>query len=98
MFRKAVALWPDYENALCNLGAALTSQGNPKEAVPILQKAIALNATDPSARANLGNAFLDLKQVQEAREQFESALRLNPDLVPAKYGLADCLKMAEERK
>lgn len=98
LFRKAVELGPDYENALCNLGAALTTQGKPKEAVPILQKAVALNPDDPSAHANFGNALLDLKQVQEARNQFEAALRINPDLAPAKYGLADCLKMAVEGK
>lgn len=98
LFRKAVALAPDYENALCNLGAALTSQGHPKEALPYLQKAVALNPGDASARANYGNALLDVKKVSEAREQFETALQINPELVPAKYGIADCLKMAGQTK
>lgn len=98
LFRKAVALAPDYENALCNLGAALTSQGNPKQAVPYLQKAVALNPADASARVNYGNALLDLKQVPEAREQFETALQIDPELVPAKYGVADCLKMSDQSK
>jgi Flp pilus assembly protein TadD len=98
LFRKAVEVGPDYENALCNLGAALTSQGKPKEAVSILQKAVALNPSDPSARVNFGNALIDLKQVAQAREQFEEALRLSPDLLPAKYGLTDCLKTAGETK
>ncbi|MGZ4965464.1 MAG: tetratricopeptide repeat protein, partial [Limisphaerales bacterium] len=63
--------------------------------LPYLQKAVALDPNYAGARANLGNALLDLKQFKEAREQFEAALQIDPELVPAKYGLVDCLKMAE---
>ena len=57
-------------------------------AIAALEKAVALEKTNPTLRLSLGNAKLVAKDLKAAREQFEEAARLKPDYVLAYVDLA----------
>jgi tetratricopeptide (TPR) repeat protein len=83
---KALAIDPGLPNAPVVLGEALMQLGRPQEAVSVLEKAEA--ASPQSMRLFLlGQAHLQLKQHQMARENFEAAVALEPGYAKAHYGL-----------
>ncbi len=71
--------------AFNNLAVVLRVQGRNREAVPVLQKALAAGPEDATIRLNLGNALADSGDEPAAREQWQKAreitlaiLRRNP--------------------
>jgi tetratricopeptide (TPR) repeat protein len=60
LFSTAVQYYPDFEDALVGLGRTLVSLGRPAEALPNLQKAIALNALNEVAWYQLSVAYKSL--------------------------------------
>jgi FkbM family methyltransferase len=84
----ALAVRPDYVDALINRGAVLLTLGRPAEAVSLYRQAIALSPGNAMALGNLGKALQDLGQVSEAIEAYRGALYHQPDnaLVHANLG------------
>ena len=72
-------------------GAALIEQGRPLQAIPLLQRSIALNPRVAAAHHDLGVALLAAGRLELAAEAFSRALRLNPKLPSAHYNLAYAL-------
>lgn len=94
-FESPIALWQDTIRqgaadsfAYNNLGFELLNANRQKEAVEPLQKALALNQTDPKIYTNLGVVLDGLGKPSEAIEQFQAALKLDPNYVVAKRDLA----------
>ena len=75
--RAALAIWPDYPEALCNLGAALQGMGKSAEAVEHLERALELRPNFVVAHSNLGIALRDLGRKDEALEHFRRAVELD---------------------
>ena len=80
-YRTAIA-WQEHtltqdSGPFINLGALLLDENRPQEAIPYLQRAIAIS---PETRAHeqLGKAYERLGQFPNAREEFEKALALAP--------------------
>ena len=76
-----------------NLGILYDHTGRGAEALPLLVKAINLDPDNAVYRFNLGLAYAKLMRLTEARDQFETALGLDPSLTDAedKMRLVDSL-------
>ncbi len=73
-FKRAVASYPSFEEALVGLGRALTATGEPAAALPHLQKAIALNPRDEVAFYQIAQVHRMLgheAEQQKALAEFE---------------------------
>jgi tetratricopeptide (TPR) repeat protein len=76
--RELARLFPTNANALEPAGTGLALGGLPGEAVPLLERAAALNPNLASLRRNLGQARLDSGDPGAAVRDFERALVLDP--------------------
>jgi tetratricopeptide (TPR) repeat protein len=79
-------LAPDYSDITYNLGQLYLAEGQPRDALPCLQRAVQQDPYDADRRLLLGNALAALGRRLDAREQWEAALKLRPD-DPAIQGL-----------
>ena len=78
-YQQALALQPDFAQALHNLGNALASLDKHEEAVSILQKAIEVQPNFAEALTSLGISLYALKRHSEEVQCYERALVLKPD-------------------
>ena len=81
--------YPDFGFAWKLLGVALYLQG--KEAVPALQRATELLPDAADAHNNLGNALLDLGQINNAQASYQRAIEIRLDFADAHNNLANAL-------
>ncbi|NEO16535.1 MULTISPECIES: tetratricopeptide repeat protein [unclassified Moorena] len=83
---QALALKPDYPEALWSKGAALESQNTPTaitQALTLYEQAIAIKPDFADAWINRGVALHKLKRYSEAIKAYERALQLNPNSADA---------------
>ena len=74
-FRRAIEVYPNFIQALSNLGAALNKLGQSKQALPHLKKALALDPEFAVAYFNLGNAHFAVGNLDEAEKAFHTAVK-----------------------
>ena len=74
----AVQRAPDRAEALEKLGLAIFLQGDPRSAVPHLERARSLDPASASAHLNLAVLYAELGRLAEARAMASEALRLDP--------------------
>jgi len=86
-FTTAVTVAPGVSRLRQNLARALLDAGNLDNAAQEAQRAVALDANDPSAHEVLGRVFAAQRKFDDARRSFEQALRLDPSHAPAAEGL-----------
>ncbi|MGA8033262.1 MAG: tetratricopeptide repeat protein, partial [Casimicrobiaceae bacterium] len=79
VYRELLASAPDDFDVLQRLGAVCYEQGKAAEALPFMQRAVALRPDAHAAHANLGAAYLALGQLDAAHEALTRALALAPD-------------------
>ena len=82
-FKTALKLAPDDDRIKTNLGLALAAAGRSEEALPLLSRATG----DAIGHANLGYLLAATGQLDLARQQYETALALRPDLTLARRAL-----------
>ncbi len=91
-FQRAVeshASYPDtLPNAWNNLGLLATREGRTAEAVPYFREALRLSPDHLVSLENLGNAYRQLKDWDEARATLERAVAVGPQEPEANYSLA----------
>jgi len=91
-FQRATALHATYPDTLANswnnLGLLATLEGKTAEAIPSFQEALRQNPEHFIAMINLGNAYRQQKQWQQAREILNHALTVRPEDPEANYALA----------
>lgn len=85
--REAVALCPSMAEAHHNLGVVLLQQKKSGDALLEFEKALSVRE-DLTYRIALGSAQLDLGKLEEARENFEKALREQSKNIKALQGLS----------
>lgn len=81
--REAVRLSPNWEDPHYVLALALTETGKLKEAIEEFKQVVKLAIKDEPkilSLYNIGNAYFDLRNYQEAIESYQAALKLNPGL------------------
>ncbi|HTF99739.1 MAG TPA: tetratricopeptide repeat protein [Nitrospirota bacterium] len=83
-YRAALALKPDYPDALHNFEVAIRIQ---------IHKATAGNDQQAEAawRNNLGNLFFIRREFEKSRQEYESALRILPGFEEARFNLGKVL-------
>ena len=84
-YRKAVALKPDYPEALSNLGNILLDRGDPGDAIECFEKALSLKPDFAEAHNNLGKAQMDIGSHGAAEASFSKALSLRAGYDNAEY-------------
>ena len=82
-FKTALKLAPDDDRIKTNLGLALAAAGRSEEALPLLSR----STGDAIGHANLGYLLAATGQLDLARQQYETALALRPDLALARRAL-----------
>lgn len=86
-FQQATRLEPDSSYLIIHLAKSLVTEGRLEEAASALE---AERKTRPSAVATLvvlGDAYLQLKQYEKARDAYARTVDLAPGLATARYGL-----------
>ncbi|MDB6025375.1 MAG: Tetratricopeptide 2 repeat protein [Verrucomicrobiales bacterium] len=83
-YSNAVRLRPDYADARNNLGVALVGQRKYESAAEQLQEVVKLRFDDAEAHFNLSFVMSKLGRTNEAKEHYETAFRLNPNLMSKK--------------
>jgi len=81
--KTALKLAPEDERIKTNLGLALAAAGRSEEALPLLSR----SSGDAIGHANLGYLLAATGQLDLARQQYETALALRPDLALARRAL-----------
>jgi tetratricopeptide (TPR) repeat protein len=86
MFEKAIrADHPGLAAAYTALGEVLVKDSGGEQAIPIFQKAIALEPASAAAHVNLGIALADQGKLKEALADFKEAVSLDPRYPLAHY-------------
>ena len=75
-FRGALQINPNHYRANLFLGRLLGMENHPTDALPFLQKAVSLQPQSPDAHKFLANVYIELGQLQSAREEQAKADRL----------------------
>jgi tetratricopeptide (TPR) repeat protein len=90
-YERALALKPDYVEALSNLGNLRLMQGRLDEAIGCFKRALAHNPDYAEAQMNLGNALREQGKADEAIARYERAIVLRPDYAEAYNNLGNAL-------
>lgn len=85
LLKKAMAADPENPYYMDSLGWTYYKQGRAAEAVELIQKAIyGMETDDAVLREHLGDAYFLKGDIERAREEWQRALRLDPDLAGLK--------------
>jgi Ca-activated chloride channel family protein len=99
-YKKALQENPSYEKANYNLANAMYQQKRFKEALPSYEL-VAKVAKDKNIKAqafhNMGNVFLNEKQLEKAIAAYKDGLRINPKDEETRYNLALAQKLLEDQ-
>jgi tetratricopeptide (TPR) repeat protein len=95
-YRKSIDLDPDNPATLSNLAANLTAQDKTAQATELLKRAANLSKT-PEMYKRYGDALVEAKDFDQAIEQYELALKSNPNFYPAMTAMGFA-RIAQYRK
>jgi len=93
-YEKALAIKPDYVEALNSLGLTLVHVGRVKEAIDRYGQALKIKPDYVQAHNNLANVLERTGRHAEAIEHYEQALRIQPDFMDAHFNLGLALEQA----
>jgi tetratricopeptide (TPR) repeat protein len=98
-WRRVLELDPRMPQVSGNLALALMSLGRHQEAVDVLEKGPQAANLSGFDRFVLGQAYLQLGQLDRARDNYEKAIQLQPDCTNAHYGLFTvCTRLGQRDK
>lgn len=96
-YRRALEESRDSVTILRKLSSALTTMARYKEALELLKRAKDISSDHPSIFTALGQTYLKVKSMKEARDSFQEAIQINPFDPEAHMGLATAFEMLGER-
>ena len=91
-FRLALDTAPDLVAAQYNLAVVLLKRGKTEQALVLLEELTTLRPVDTDFLFARGNALFQGTRFEEAAEQFQTALDVEPQLKRAAFGLARSLQ------
>jgi tetratricopeptide (TPR) repeat protein len=77
---KVLELWPSFTQPLFILGICYGQTGQPDQAISYLKKFLSVQPDSGDGHAALGTLLLQVNRKQEAREELQRALALDPSL------------------
>ena len=86
-YRAAIAIDPQFEAALYNLGNRLLQREAWEETEQCYRQAIATNPADPQVHAKLGQVLAQRQQMAEAEQAYRQAIALDPGCAEAHANL-----------
>lgn len=86
--RRALAIRPDFHEALCNLGVLLNTQGSLREAAAVYRCVLRLRSDHVNAAANLGVILQTWGKPEEAEPLFRRALAIDPTVPEILFNLS----------
>jgi|GEM_PF-622880 len=86
-FARAIAIYPEFSEAMCNMGGAYISMGDTANAERVLRQALVLSPRDYATYTNLGNIRMVQRRFAEAASFYEASLSLNPSAYVTTYDL-----------
>ena len=95
-YSKVVALRPNSPDAYLNLGAAYKKKGDLDDALNAYDQALNRRPDYLMALSNRGWVFVAQQKWNEARRDFEAALKINPADEGALQGLAEVLEKTKD--
>ncbi len=90
-FQKAIALYPEYDEAYVQLGVAHLYQGEIAAAQETLEKALAANQENARAHALLGMVYREQQHIDRSAQELQEAVTLEPSNWLAHMELAKTL-------
>lgn len=89
IYRSVLEENPTYPDALHLLGVVLYKRGDTEQALEYVKKAVQSSGNDSFAAFHntLGACYRTLGRMEEAEQQFELALRINPEFTSALFNL-----------
>lgn len=87
-YEKVLINDPQNVDAIHLLGVIAQQNGDPKEAVRQISRAIAINPKVPLFYSNLGNAYRDLGLFDDAEKSYLTSLQLSPHFTDAMINLS----------
>ncbi len=94
LYREALARAPDLAGAVHYLGVVLYQRGRPEEAMPLLDRAVALEPGECEYHNNRGLVLAALQRTAEAIAAYRRALEIKPDHATAWNNLGLALHAA----
>ncbi len=79
LYKQVIENSPDNLEALQRLALVYISSDQPRAAIPLLQKAIAINANNANVAYNLALAFQKAEELESAIHFYKVALNIKPD-------------------
>ncbi|APW63813.1 hypothetical protein BSF38_05390 [Paludisphaera borealis] len=96
-YREAVRVDPSFPEANYGLGM-LVAKARPDEGLKLLERSLAEDPKSPRAHMAIGMVLVDQNRFVEAAGHFESALRLYPYYIEARFNLAYTLDRQGKRE
>lgn len=87
LFRIICEKFPSYEPGYYNMGLLLAERDSVEQAIEHFSICIRLEPTEPSSYIQRGKSLLRLKKNAEAKLDFETALKIDPDNIEAAEAL-----------
>lgn len=78
IYKKSLAKNPDDHTALYRIGIIYLQTGQPKQAIPVLEKAASINTLSSDVLNNLGIAYFHTERYDDAEKAFKKSLSIDP--------------------
>ncbi|MDA0748636.1 MAG: tetratricopeptide repeat protein [bacterium] len=95
--RTALHYWPDSAIIWFNQGNVLRAKGAWSDAVRTYQNALAQDSTSADTHNNLGLAYAELRQYEQALDAYQKALHLKPDQPIVYYNIGQIYAAQQKR-
>ena len=95
-FRQALALRPEFAEAIYGLAVVLHGQNRIDDAIELYQQALNRDPANVSGHYNLGRAFAARGQNDRAIQNYQQAVELAPEDADARQGLARAMVMVNQ--
>jgi tetratricopeptide (TPR) repeat protein len=96
-YRRALIEFPNSVTIMRKLSSALATVARNEEALELLKRAKNLSPDHPGIFIALGQTYLKLKRMKEARDSFQEAIQINPFDPEAHVGLAAACETLGEK-
>lgn len=96
VYLSLISEYPDNADASHLLGLIRSDQDRDKEAILLIEKAIAINPNASAFHHNIAGIYRRTGRLASAELEFRRAIELNPDYGEAYQGLAEMVKFTRD--